>query len=270
MNRKWTMLVLAGISSALTAKDIRIVTPYFGVIENKLMYRHQTINRTMEMEDSAPVGGLYVQWIDPGRYQWNVFIYGSQDINKSDILGSHFILDVYPFEWAGGKTVFGAGLDCIRIDTDGNVSPVLSNFKMVNRIYAPYIRAGQYVYLGDSMHKLSLLPWAGVEMEYVRGDMSYLLNLPGIPPIPDEAEIDEEDRYTLLGLNAKFTLYHFIELSAKYYYKISMNESENLHTFSAMCNLYLSRRIGLSYRFKSIEVSVSKNTYHIGGVAWLF
>jgi hypothetical protein len=260
-------LLLLLCSAASFAKDIRIVTPYFGTIHNQL-----AVENMEDLDESAPMGGLYFQWINPEKYQWNVFLYGSQDINESNIFGSHFIFDYYFGGSPGGKYAVGAGLDYIRIDTDGEVSSALANFKMTNNIYAPYIRGGKYFNFGDSMRKVSLLPWVGYEQDIIRGDLSFILPpmAPGMPPLPIEDNIKKEYGYALLGSNVNMMLHHFIEITLKYYYKISLDDKDNLNTVTAMCNIYLNRHIGLSYQFKYIEVSVSKNTYHIGGLAFMF
>jgi len=267
MKKVVLIVLLILLSVNLFAKDIRIITPYFGTINNQL-----SVENMDSMDDTAPLGGLYFQWVNPDKYQWNVFLYGSKDINESNIYGSHFIFDYYFGQSPSGKYVVGLGFDYIQINTDGEVSPFLSDFKMTNKIYAPYFRAGRYFNFGSDMKKESILPWVGYEQEIIRGDYSFILPsmAPGMPPMPTAEDIKENYGYTLLGTNFKVTLYHFIELSAKYYHKISMDDGENLNTISAMCNIYLNRHVGLSYRFKYIEVSVSKNTYHMGGVAYMF
>ena len=147
-----TFVVLTVFQSGI-AKDIRIVTPYLGTINNKL-----TIQDTnQKLDDSALLAGMYVQWIKPQAYQWNVFVYGSKDINQSGLLGGHFIFDYYWHASERGRYVIGAGFDLIRIETDAPTIATLSNFQMTNTIYAPYMRFGRYLNFGNASMKCSFL-----------------------------------------------------------------------------------------------------------------
>ena len=74
------ILVLFIVNMAVMGRNIRIVTPYIGSINNQL-----AVENMDDMEDSALLGGLYFQWVNPLKYQWNVFLYSSRDINYSDI-----------------------------------------------------------------------------------------------------------------------------------------------------------------------------------------
>ncbi|MBN1781849.1 hypothetical protein JW948_12030 [bacterium] len=263
-NIAWFMVLAMGLHAA----DFRIVTPYAGSISNRL-----AVENMDDMKDTALMHGLYFQWVNPARYQWNVFLYQSRNINESDIFGSHFIFDYYvtglPMT---GKFVIGAGLDYIRIRTDGDVSAALSNFCMTNAVYAPYFRLGRYLNTGSSAMKNELLVWTGYERDIIRGDIRFDMQppVPQMPAISVDDVIESDYDYALLGLNIKSTFHHFLELSAKYYRKVSLNGNPHLNTFSGMVNCYLNRHWGLSYRFKYMEVSVSTNTYHIGGIAYIF
>ena len=253
-------------ASLLYAGPIRIITPYIGSISNQLSVEHMD-----DLKDTALLGGLYFQCVRPDRHQWNVFVYNSRDINESNILGTHFIFDYYLTRLpVKGKFVLGAGFDYIQIVTDGNVSPALSEFKMTNKVYAPYLRAGRYFDFGSRAGGISILPWAGYEQDIVRGDLSFKVPAgPGMT-VHVEDDIKNDDGYAMLGINTKLTFFHFIELCVKYHRKFSLNEKEDLNTLSGMLNLYLNRHWGFSYRYKYMEVSVSKNTYHMGGIAYIF
>jgi hypothetical protein len=252
----------------LQAKEIRLIAPYFGSVRNQL-----SVEMMDDLKDTAPLGGIYFQWIQPEKYQWNVFLYQSRDINYSDIFGSHFIVDYYPGRCpCGGLLLVGAGFDYIGIKTDGDVSPGVSEFTMTTHIYAPYFRFGRYIDFGSSVKKVSLLPWGGIEMDMIRGDLGFIVPsmFPGMTVLPVDKEIKNEYTYALIGLNGKATLYHFSEVSVKYYRKFSLNNRNDLNVFSAMLNIYFNRHWGLSYRLKYMEVSVSTNTYHMVGAAFIF
>jgi hypothetical protein len=266
---KKTGVIFLAFVCLLQARDIRVVVPYYGSIRNQLV-----VESIGDLKDTAPLAGIYFQWIRPEKYQWNVFIYQSRNINYSDIIGSHFIFDYYPGRCpCGGLLVAGAGFDYIRIKTHGDISPQLSEFSMINNVYAPYFRFGRYIDFGSSLKQVSFLPWGGIERDIIRGDLNFIIPsmAPGMPaPPPVDEEIKSDYTYALIGLNGKVTLFHFFEMSAKYYRKFSLDHGDDLNVFSGMLNVYLNRHWGLSYRFKYMEVSISTNTYHMGGIAFLF
>ncbi|MBN2104425.1 hypothetical protein JW835_10335 [bacterium] len=256
------------------ARQIRIITPYAGVVHNQLVVQHMTTKyETMmphidDLEDDALMGGLYFQWVNPDRYQWNIFVYGSKNINYSDILGSHIIFDYYLDRLpVTGQFVFGVGFDYIRINTKGEISTKLSDFHIPLNVYAPYFRTGCYFNFGSPTKKVSILPWAGYEQDVIRGDVSFLVKEMAIQV---NRKIKSDYEYAMIGLNARVTLFYFIDISAKWSRKISLDDHDHLNTFSGMFNLYLSRHWGLSYRYKYLEVSVCNNGYHLGGVVFMF
>jgi hypothetical protein len=267
--KKPISLVIFIFAAVIHAGSIRVFTPYAGSLKNEL-----SVENMAALKESAFLGGLYFQWINPDIYQWNVFLYRSDHINYSNIFGSHFIIDyTIPYRPLGQKVLIGTGFDYIQIDTEGEVSPVLSDFQMKNRVYAPYIRGGWNPDFGNSEKRVSMLLWAGLEKDLIRGDMEFQTYVPpgmGRPSLIVKEKIENDETYALLGLNTKLVLYHFFEITAKYYRKYSFENNKDLNNFSAMCNLYLSRHWGLSYQDKYMEVSVSTNVYQMGGIAFIF
>jgi len=246
-----------------SAKDIRIITPYLGSIRNV----YESEEHGLDLNDSSLLKGLYFQWINPERFQWNVFIYQSSDINYSTLWGGHFIFDYYFGKGDRGKNVIGVGIEFIGLDMDaGDSISGLSDFKLKNTIIIPYLRAGRYFTFGTDTMSVTLLPWVGVQPELVRGDISFITGGPS--PTPVSKDIRDDALYALAGLNAKTVIMHFFEVEVKY--KATFNRDDYFSTLSAMTNLYLSRHWGISYRFKFMETSSGSDTYHIGGVAFLF
>jgi hypothetical protein len=267
----YTVLFLLGIlalSKHLWAENIRIITPYLGSIRNV----YEKKEYLLDLEDSELLKGIYVQWINTQRFQWNLFVYQSSDINYATLWGGHFIFDYYFGVRGRAKYVAGTGIEFIRLDMDAGskISP-LSDFRLENTILIPYLRFGRYFPVGrgdpQGSHSMTLLPWIGIQPEFVRGDISF--NFVPPPPLPPvDKTIKEDELYAIAGLNARAVLYHFIELEAKYHG--TFNTADYFSTVSAMINLYASRRVGLSYRFKFMEMSSGSNTYHMGGIAFLF
>jgi len=261
-----TVLVLL-LATNVWAGNMKILTPYAGWIQNKL-----TIPSMGKMDDTEFLSGLYFQSINPVRYQWNTFVYHSQDINASRLLGGHFIFDYYFGVKPSGKFVAGAGMDYIRIDTkDLNVLGI-TNFNMKNNIYALYARAGRYLQWKTGPHRFSVLGWAGYEQDLLRGDLSFIIPSmsPKMPAMDMRENLDNDHHYALAGAMFNVVLFHFVELKWKYHAKIDLQRDELLHVVSLMTNVYLSRSVGLSHRFKYMEEIIGENGYHLFGLALLF
>jgi hypothetical protein len=256
-------------TSVLHAATIRIVTPYLGALTNK--YTEKEYN--LDLNDTALLTGLYLQWINTEQLQINFFIYQSSDINYSNIWGFHFLFDYYYDVQENRKNVIGAGTEYISVNmTAGDAFSPLTNFNLENDVWAPFIRAGRYFYFGRPERVRSyFLPWLGLEYDIVRGDVGFTMPNPGPPPPPSfdiTEEIKDESFYGLVGLKFKTVIYHFVDIELKSTF--AFNDDEFLTRFAAMANLYLGRHWGLSYRFLYTETLSGSNMYNIGGVAILF
>ena len=256
------------VFTAVEAKHIHIVVPYVGSIHNQLLIQ----DMDQKLDDSSIMEGLYFQCINPQKYQWNLFLYHSKNLNKSTLLGNHFIFDAYFKNNDHGRFVAGIGLDYIRIDTDAESILSLTNFKMANNIYAPYIRIGRYLDFGSVHMKNSLLLWAGYERDILDGDIHF--TLPPMPHNPQPTKIaqclDKNYHCALAGMSLKVLFLHFCEVELKYHSKFDLDSDKTLHNASVMTNLYLNRKWGISYRYKYMEEVIGENQYHIGGVAFMF
>jgi hypothetical protein len=253
-------------------KDIRVVAPYLGTITD--VYKNE--ERGLDLKDSSLMKGLYVQWIRPDVYQWNVFIYQSSNINYSTIWGGHFIFDYYFDAAERHRNVIGAGFDFIRIDMDaGDNLDDISDFTLLNTISVPYLRAGRYFLFGSKSGadggmgglSLSVLPWLGIEYEFVNGNLSGVLKPPA-PPLQVKEKIDERYVFPLIGLNVKATLFHFLEGEVKY--SARFDADDYFSDVSALANVFFTRHWGVSYRFKYMENVSGSIAYHIWGIAAVF
>jgi len=254
------MILIAGsITVAAEAEDIRIVVPYLGYINNI----YENANFPEPLDDSSLMKGLYFQWINPKRYQWNTFLYQSSDINYSTLWGGHFIFDLYLGVRERGKYVIGTGIEYIRLDMDaGNNFFPFADFQLVNNIVVPYLRAGRYFLFGSDTLSVSILPWTGIQPEWVKVEISYTAG----PPIPKKTE--EEDLFGIAGINASVSIFHFITVDAKY--RGTFRTGEYFSSVDSMVNVFFTRHWGLSYRFKYSETSSGSTSYHIGGIAFVF
>ena len=256
------MILIAGsITVAAEAEDIRIVVPYLGYVNN--IYEKTDIPFPILLDDSKLMKGLYFQWINPERYQWNTFLYQSSDINYSSLWGGHFIFDLYLGVRERGKYVIGSGIEYIRIDMDaGNNIVPYSDVQLLNNIVVPYLRAGRYFLFGSDTLSVSILPWAGIQPEWVKVEFS---STPG-PPTPVEEE--EWDLFGIAGINASVSIFHFITVDAKY--RGTFSADEYFSAVDSMVNVFFTRHWGLSYRFKYSETSSGSTSYHIGGITYVF
>ncbi len=262
--------------SSIYAENIRIVTPYLGTINNDMSRSVEGSPIELKLDDSSLFKGLYFQSINPEKYQWNVFVYNSEDLNHSSLWGTHFIFDYYLGVKENSKYVVGAGMEFLKMDTDAdeyliNMGPpfgeVPIDFELTQNIYAPFLRAGKYFYLGDETIKYSFMPWLGLESDIIKGDID--ITIPGMP-FPIAESTDEDSFYALGGLNFKATFYHFIDLKLKYHCKVDLKESDTYDIASGMLNIYFNRSWGISYRTKFMRSAEMENIYHIGGIVYAF
>ena len=258
-----SVIVFLLTASVLQAATIRILTPYLGALTNT--YTDEEYN--LDLDDTALLEGLYLQWINTEYFQINFFIYQSSDINYSNIWGFHFLFDYYFDVQENQKNVIGVGTEHISINMNaGSSFPPLSDFTLENDVYAPFLRAGRYFYFGSPDRIRSyFLPWFGLEYDIVRGDVSFV---PPGPPNPVQEEIKSEHFYGLAGLKFKTVIYHFIDIELKTTF--AFNDDEVFTRLAAMANLYLGRHWGLSYRFLYTETVSGYNMYNIGGIAIVF
>ena len=252
--------------SIAQADEFGILTPYVGTITNQLKIAQIEEN----LEDTALLSGLFYQRIDPQRHQWNLFLYGSREVNESRVLGSHGLYDHYFAQDHAGHFVAGLGFEYLRIETDAPELSTLVDFEMTNHIMAPFARIGRYLNASHGNLQASVLLWGGYEQDIVRGDLAFTVPAfaPGMPVQQLSVNIDDETDFGLVGANLQIRYHHFCELKLKYRQKIDLQRDESYDVFSAMANLMVSRQFGFSYRFKHMEESSSENDYHLFGLAW--
>jgi hypothetical protein len=250
------------------AADIRIIAPYAGFISN--VTEREAGGSEIVLEDTDLMLGLYAQWIRPGGFQGNVFLYHAPDVNFSKLWGFHSNLDFYFSIGEIDNLVIGGGLELISIHMDAqNEIPGLQNFTLQTTVVAPYLRVGRQFPFGDTRTNLVIFPWVGGEVDIVRGNVSFFVPIPFDPPGIDVTErLDATDLYGLAGINLRATLWHFLQVDAKY------SGAFDAYTFlpraSVMVNGYFTRTVGLSYRFSVMETTAGDSRYHIFGVSLVF
>jgi hypothetical protein len=251
------------VAASVPAGEIRLVCPYAGTITD--VYRND--DRNLDLKDTGFLKGLFFQSVDPERFQWNAFVYQSSGVNYSTLWGGHFIFDRYFGSGGGGKWVAGGGAEYLRIDMNagGRIAP-MSGFRLLNNLFIPYGRFGYRYQFHPRPLTIALMPWAGVEYQGVRGDLKLTVDPPGPAPLTATSEsIDEDDFFGVAGLNVNAHLFHLLEIEGKY--QGAFNAETEYTTVSAMVNLALTRRFGLSYRFKYLELGKGTDLFHLWGLA---
>ena len=273
--------------SSMNAEKIRVVTPYLGIINNDMSREmaHGEQSFDLEFNDDSLFKGLYFQCINTDKYQWNAFVYNSEDLNYSSLWGTHFIFDYYLGVKENSKYVIGAGIEYLRMSTDADSlsfdtgapppapqTSAINDFGLSQNIIAPFIRGGKYFYLGNDKIKYSFMPWVGAEADVIKGDIDFIIPAmyPGMPDVNVEDSVDDDSFYALAGLNFKATFYHFIDLKLKYHCKVDLKESDTYDVASGMLNIYFNRSWGISYRTKYMKSVEMENIYHIGGIVYAF
>ena len=257
--------------SSIYAENIRIITPYLGTINNDMSRTVVGSPSELKLDDSSLFKGLFFQYINTEKYQWNVFVYNSEDLNYSSLWGTHFIFDYYLGVKENSKYVIGAGMEFLKMDTETSEIVPFSNFELSQNIYAPFLRGGKYFYLGDDKIKYSFMPWAGFEADIIKGDIGFIIPPMGFAPeIAVSDDVDDDTFYAMAGLSFKVTFYHFIDLKLKYHCKVDLEENDTYDVASSMLNIYFNRSWGISYRGKYMKSAEMENIYHIGGIVYAF
>jgi len=259
----YVFILLTIAASICSGERITILTPYYGIEENTYFYGKYGVR----LEDSAAMKGIYLQSIDTEKYQYNLFLFHTGNINYSNLDGLNFVYDHYFVSSPGKKNVLGAGVNLLRLDLDGRNVPVemgtLDAFSLDMDTYSFFVRAGRYYTAGNDKLKLTLMPWIGAQVYRIRGQG--LADYPGPGKAP--FSVDSEEYYCIAGIKLMAEYCHFIQGELKY--NITFND-DSYNKLTAMVNFFLSKNIGLSYRFSYQETSVCEDIYHIFGIALVF
>ena len=255
-------LAVVLFSSRAFSEDIRVACPYVGFLTNKTIDAKNHLN----LKDGALMEGVFFQWINPEKYQWNVFIYGSKDINYSDIWGGNAIADYYMKINDHSKWVLGAGTEYMLISMGAGPKLGLDNLEMSNNVLAPYLRFGWQRKISTGKNSVSVFPWAGIEYEKVFGTIT--VDPPGPFPPPIKSDIKDAHTYAMTGLTLKLSAMHIFDVDAKYY--AAYNAHNLYNVASGNVNAFLTRHLALSYRLKYMETSEGWDLYNMAGIAFVF
>ncbi|MDX9800561.1 MAG: hypothetical protein RBT69_04405 [Spirochaetia bacterium] len=246
--------------------DIFNVVPYAGVIKSE--YSDDDYN--LDEDDSAIMKGLYMQWIRPDYFQINSFIYGAEDLYNENFTGFHLMGDYYLNHPQNGRYVTGAGIEIIKPDFSKNISAPSFVFdaEIKNTLYVPFIRAGRYFDFDiGNFSTFSILQWAGYQLAVSRGDAEISIDYDGAGPAPEaqiKEKISDETSSMLLGVTLSLNLMRFVGLDFKY--KGVMNSENYFNVIEAMGNIYFTKNIGFSARYKNAENDNGNTIYAIYGI----
>ncbi len=270
-------LVAAAPDLDAQSRDIRIIAPYGGWVTNELVREDDQGN--LELIDSDLMMGLYAQWIRPGSFQGNVFLYHAPDVNYSTLWGLHSNLDVYFDLGPVTDVVFGGGLELITFEIDAgdniefetdNGELAVEDFELTNTVIAPFLRAGkQFPIVAENVDAV-VFPWAGAEVSMQRGELEFIIPpmFFGGEPLENDLEIDQTDVLGLVGLNARATLYRLFQIDVKY--SLAFGEDDVYNRVSLMTNVFFTRNVGASWRFSYMETSAGFTQYNLLGLVAMF
>ncbi|HNS32663.1 MAG TPA: hypothetical protein PKN36_06775 [bacterium] len=257
-------LLVCTFSFDIPAENLTIVTPYFGTEENSYI----NSDYKLHIKDSAVMKGLYLQSIDTSKYQCNLFLYRTDNINYSDIKGVNFIYDYYFGRKSNSKNMVGAGINYMKLDMAGTHVPTslgdLDAFDCSMDTYSLYMRAGRYIGYDKGNIRWTLMPWIGGQMDI--SDGKGLVDYPGPGSAP--FNIDSKDYYWITGLKVKAALHHFIQVEAKH--TLTFNSEDSYNKTTVMVNVFMTKNIGFSYRYNRQETCSGKDIYNIFGIAAVF
>ena len=275
---KKTSIVFITVSAALVAvafpafaesdysKRVRIATVNAGLYANEYCDSDSGI----ELEDSSPFYGAYLQWVETGKFQANLFGYVAPDVNYSRVSGIHCNADGYFLKNALGA--FAAGIDFERIDISmdaGDAIKGLENFGMENAVTFALFRGG-FRFSREFSPALSatLFPYGGLTLERVDGEVT--VNPMGPPAFTPETTSDISDSLTYFswGTNLTVRAFHCLELTGKY--MMRMRDGDNLSTVTAQANVYLPCHLAATYQFKYMEMPEGSDRYHLFGLGFVF
>ncbi|MGE5607586.1 MAG: hypothetical protein ACM3YE_18075 [Bacteroidota bacterium] len=236
------------------AADFAIITPYCGVEDNTYSNKEYGL----EMTDSQPTKGLYFQSIDTEKFQWNLFVYRTEDINYSNLAGVNFMFDRYFGAGAKIKNLIGLGTNYLWMDPAEETIP--ANFQLEQEIFSLYLRIGRKYDYNPGGVNCSFLPWIGGQLDQTRGTVD--------PPGPNAFKTDDDQCSWIAGINLKADFHNFLQLEAKH--SIAHNKHDTLNKSSAMANLFFTKNLGLSYRYNYQQTTAGKDSYQLLGLAMLF
>jgi hypothetical protein len=260
-------LVILGvlvIAKPVLGESFTIVTPYYGIEDNTMEYGKYGV----ELEDSAPMKGLYLQNVNPDKFQWNLFLYRTEHINYSDLWGFNFIYDYYFGTHDNIKNVIGLGMNYLDNNLMGEDVPTkfgkLPAMQMDFSVTSYYLRIGRYYDFGNDQLHCSVLPWAGWEWDRTDGEGFVAIS----PRYSVKFPMDDEQSTLLVGLNFKMTFHHFLQAELKH--SVVCDHDDYLNRSSAMVNLFFTKNIGLSYRYNRQELAMGTDEHSMLGIAVVF
>ena len=248
----------------VSAGNITVIAPYYGTENNTYVNSEYGLN----LEDSAAFKGLYLQSVNPEKHQWNLFLYRTDNINYSDLNGFNFICDYYFGKSHGSKNVAGVGMNYLKLDMKGEQVPTaggpLDAFDLDMDICSFYARVGKYYNYDRGKFNFRFMPWAGGQLNHSRGKGT--VDYPG--PGKASFKIDNNRYYWITGLNFKADYCHFLQFEAKHC--ITFDQNDFYHKTTVMVNVFLTRNLGLSYRYNHQETCAGKDSYNLFGIAAVF
>ncbi len=260
MNKVYLFLSLF-LSISLFASEgesFGVIAPYMG----RLTSEYSNSAYRLDLKESGVMTGAFAQWIDPKYFQANAFFYFAPKAEMTDVAGTHLNADYYPVDFSFGKLVTGLDVELIKIHTTGSL-PGLESFDLINDVGTFMPRVGLNApFKVHELVALTAFPYVGATYETVSGEVAID---PMGPPTKRTSPISQKSGYASAGLNLTVNVAHFFEIQGKYLG--GLKSEGRLDSFGILANVFVSRTLAISYRFKHVEFPNRSNEYHLIGLA---
>ncbi len=263
---KKILMLLFIMPVSVCAADIAVIGFYGGRIKDDFVYK----TKGTTLEDKDNFNGIYAQYIKGEKFQGNIFAYKADDINYGELSGWHFNFDHY-FP-AGEKTKYAAGLAAENINVEINAInkiPGLAVFKADKKVNLYLLRGGLNYKTEWRSIEFSAMPYAGA----VISDLDGYVGVDPAGPAPYiKTDISQKSGYFAAGANLSIRPARFAEAQFKYgeYFR----HENKIRNANFTLNLFLSRSLGLSYRYKKVNLDLEKVkneiSYHMFGLIFAF
>jgi len=253
------------LDNNLFSKNIGLISVYGG----SLGYNQEYKAKGTKTSDDGFLKGIYGQYISD-KYQFNFFGYNTDDMDFSKIKGLHSNFDFY---FKNKKSIkYLSGFVYENIDVKVSAYNRISNlyyFGVDKNINIYLLRFGLIYKSNYKNINYRILPYIG--KAYFNLDGNVVIDPYGPPP-KIVSDISQKNYYWVIGSNLNLSPLRFIEFQIKYSFYFKNNK--NINNSEIMLNFFLNKSIGISYRYKFLDLNISeienKIKYNMFGIVYLF
>lgn len=262
------------VSVAFTEETKRnsvvIFLPMAGWIKNKVEFTSGGTKQTIS--DKGKLYGLDLLYANPK------FVIGSLGhysvLDKTNEIGYLFFTNYYFRQEKQIQPMIGLSVEYINLYTQlsGNDLPPLVSLDVNTRIWAPnpIIGLSYKNYFLNKNADFRISPFVGYFNEQVNTTVSSPgMVIGGQNRFGFKGHSTVNLDYVSVGSKIELTLYHFIKLDSKFYYRFKKDD-KTLYTVRNRLDFYLSRRFGFSTKFDYFKDKFETNKFIFFGPAYVF